>query len=70
MATTYNTVSGDMWDLISYKMYRDEAHIDTLINANPQYRKTAVFKADIKLIIPDRPPPSPVTYLPPWKQRE
>lgn len=69
MAATYSTISGDCWDLISFKNYGDEQYITQLIDANPRHRHTVIFKADIILIIPDRPAPSPAQYLPPWKRK-
>lgn len=68
MPTTYITTQGDVWDLISYKVYGDEGFINTLIAANPAYRGLVVMPAGINLIIPDLPEPSPVTSLPPWKR--
>jgi phage tail protein X len=67
--TTYNTVEGDVWDLISFKQYGDEAFINILINANPHLRHIEVFDGDIQITIPDKPeiPYDSPQKLPPWK---
>jgi len=63
----YTTIQGDMWDMISYKVYGTEIYADKLIEANPEHLKTVIFDAGIKLRIPDIEIPSPET-LPPWKR--
>lgn len=63
----YTTTQGDTWDLISFKMYDDEHYIDRLIKANPQYRNTTIFSANVELIIPELEIES-MSNLPPWKR--
>ncbi|MCL2593848.1 MAG: tail protein X [Defluviitaleaceae bacterium] len=65
----YTTTQGDVWDLISYKVYNDEGFTEHLINANPAHRHTVIFSADVVLNVPDKPTKSSIISLPPWKQR-
>lgn len=67
MSNTYTTVSGDMWDSIAFKVWKDESHTDKLIKANLQYRDTYIFPAGIVLKLPTIPPEASAT-LPPWKR--
>ena len=70
MQRKYTTRSGDMWDAIAYKVYasrrRREFLMHLLLEANPEYRKTAIFPSGVVLTIPDEPEDVPDT-LPPWK---
>ena len=63
---TYITTQGDTWDFISFKAYGDEHHIDKLIKANPKYRNTTIFLANVELIIPEL-ELERIDTLPPWK---
>lgn len=67
MSNTYTTVSGDMWDSIAFKVWKDESHTDKLIKANLQYRDTYIFPAGIVLKLPTIAPEASAT-LPPWKK--
>ncbi len=67
---TYTTVSGDMWDLISKKVYGDEKFTDVLINANPEYRMLYTFPAGITLDIPEIEERISADDLPPWKRAD
>lgn len=68
----YRTVSGDTWDLISYKVYGSEGYFHDLIRSNLRLIDIAVFDANIPVIIPE------ITdeendndeRLPPWKRGE
>lgn len=62
----YVTVQGDMWDLISYKMYKNEHYVAELISANTQYRDVVIFPANCVLDVPDIDIKSP-SGLPPWR---
>jgi phage tail protein X len=63
----YTTVTGDMWDLISFKVYGSEKYTPDLLRANPELRDIAVFAGGVEIMCPDidveRADP-----LPPWKQ--
>lgn len=67
---TYTTVQGDMWDLISHKVYGDERFTDVLLAANPRYNKILVFSAGIVLDVPEVDKRVTADSLPPWKQVE
>ena len=68
----YRTVSGDTWDLISYKIYGREGYFHDLIRNNLRLIDIAIFDANIPIIIPE------ITdeendndeRLPPWKRGE
>jgi phage tail protein X len=62
---TYITVQGDTWDMIAYKMYRDEYQIDKLIEANTKHISTVIFSAGTVLNVPDI-EPSSTAEKPPW----
>lgn len=67
MSSTYSTMQGDMWDLISYRVYGSEKYVKNLLEANPNYREIAVFPAGITLSCPDI-SSSTSSILPPWKR--
>lgn len=65
----YKTVSGDTWDLIAFRVYRNlgaEKLMDALIEANEKYINTVIFSAGINLKIPEVNSPV-ILNLPPWK---
>ena len=61
----YITTQGDMWDSISLRLYGDEQLMHLLIDANLQYRKTAVFPANCVLCVPEV-SLEEKTDFPPW----
>ena len=63
----YITISGDTWDIISYRMYGTERYIQALINANPTHRYTLRFSGGLTLAIPEI-APDPASNLPPWRR--
>ena len=50
---TYTTISGDTWDMIAYRVYRNELWADKLMQANAEYLEYMVFPAGIVLNIPE-----------------
>lgn len=64
---TYETVSGDTWDLIAYKIFNNENKLVDLMKANPDYISTVIFSANVTLIIPELTETSRLN-LPPWKR--
>jgi len=67
MANTYTTIQGDTWDYIAYKALGNERYMNELIDANPGYRKTAIFDEGITLSLPTI--TTPISdKLPPWKR--
>ena len=63
----YRTVSGDLWDLISYQQMGDCRHVEKLINANRDKVSTFIFKAGVELNIPEV-VTTKVASLPPWRR--
>lgn len=61
----YITVSGDLWDMISYNVYGTEEYMGLLMQANPKYIDTVVFEAGIEINVPDLDESS--TDLPTWR---
>lgn len=64
---TYETIQGDTWDMIAYKVYTNESLMSSLIHANAQHASTVVFSAGIVLSIPPA-PADLLAELPPWKR--
>lgn len=69
MASIYQTVQGDTWDAISYKVYESELLFHLLLQANPEHVNTVIFGGGITLTIPEQ-PPEVFDGLPPWKSGE
>ena len=51
---TYTTISGDTWDMIAYRVYRNELWADRLMEANYPYIDYMVFPAGIVLNVPEK----------------
>lgn len=62
----YTTTQGDMWDIISLKVYGTEHNMHLLIEANPTHRNTSVFSANQELIVPEAPVRLSGDF-PPWR---
>ncbi len=66
---TYQTIQGDMWDGIAYKVLGSTAHTGRLMALNRAYLDFYTFPAGIVLTLPD--PQAEVSgTLPPWKRRQ
>lgn len=65
--TTYSTIQGDTWDMISFRVYGDEGYIGVLIEANPQHAETTIFSSSIILTVPALPVRAAASTLPPWR---
>ena len=63
----YQTVAGDVWDLICYKQLGSTRWLEKLINVNRDKAATFVFKAGVELNLPDVSSPK-VAALPPWRR--
>lgn len=63
----YITSLGDTWDMIAYKMYGNERQMSVLLEANPTYRETVIFPADVVIKVPEVAASSSMV-LPPWKR--
>ena len=67
----YKTVSGDTWDLISYKLYGSEQYFHQLMRANLNLLSIAVFDSNIPVIVPEISliaSAVETSKLPPWKR--
>ena len=67
----YKTVSGDTWDLISYKLYGSEQYFHQLMRANLNLLSIAVFDSNIPVIVPELDTNTnavDISKLPPWKR--
>lgn len=63
--TTYKTISGQTWDMISKEVYGTELNVGALMEANPKLLDIFIFPADIELTIPEVDEEN--TDLPPWR---
>lgn len=67
----YKTVSGDTWDLISYKLYGSEQYFHQLMRANLNLLSIAVFDSNVPIIVPEIDVSNnnvDKSKLPPWKR--
>ena len=67
----YKTVSGDTWDLISYKLYGSEQYFHQLMRVNLNLLSIAVFDSNIPIIVPELDTSInavDTSKLPPWKR--
>jgi phage tail protein X len=67
----YKTVSGDTWDLISYKIYGSEQYFHQLMRTNLNLLSIAVFDSNIPIIVPELDTSinaDNISKLPPWKR--
>lgn len=63
----YTTTSGDMFDLIAFKILGDCKYTEKLINANRDKIENFIFSAGENLKIPDI-SKEKINILPPWKR--
>ena len=69
--SAYTTISGDMWDLISYRLTGSHEMAVPIMQANPQYTDTFIFPSGVVLTIPDLEEiMDTTTVVPPWQQEE
>jgi phage tail protein X len=65
----YLVSQGDVWDLISFKIYGDESFMDVLLDANPDLRHIVIFTEPAYINVPERPVVArSLADMPPWKQ--
>ena len=67
----YKTVSGDTWDLISYKLYGSEKYFHQLMRVNLNLLSIAVFDSNVPIIVPEIDVSNnnvDKSKLPPWKR--
>lgn len=63
----YTTIAGDTFDGIALEFYGEENYSVFIMQLNPDYIKTLIFEAGVKLIIPKINIEEKST-LPPWKR--
>jgi len=66
----YRAAQGDVWDLLSYRLYGDEGFTHVLLAANPELQHIVQFEEATMINVPDRPETraQSSSNLPPWKQ--
>ena len=64
---TYTTIQGDMWDLIAYKVYKNEAYISKLLEANEDKKEIVVFPSGVEIVCPEADAETS-SILPPWRR--
>lgn len=52
LMSNYITSSGDMWDLIAYKILGSEYLLPLLLEMNQKYRDVYVFEGGIEIVVP------------------
>ena len=67
MGTTYTTIQGDTWDLISFKLFGSEKYMKNIIEANWPLLETLVFSSGTVITVPDLPEESDED-APFWRQ--
>lgn len=63
----YIAQSGDTWDIISNKFYKDEFKVELLINANKDLMQIFVFGGGERVKIPPLPEEAE-EFLPDWRK--
>lgn len=67
----YRTISGDTWDLISYKLFGSEQYFHQLMRTNLNLLSIAVFDSNVPIIVPEIDVSNnnvDKSKLPPWKR--
>ncbi len=62
----YKSVQGDTWDLIAYKIWKNEFYSSELIKANPKHKETVFFSSGITLTVPEI-IKTETSVKPPWR---
>ena len=53
--STYTTIQGDTWDLISFKIFGEEKYMRYLIEANWDLADVLSFSSGVEISIPELP---------------
>lgn len=64
----YTTQEGDTFDLLALQLYSEETAAGYIMDANPDYAGTLVFKAGVKLRLPVVETVDVPETLPPWER--
>ena len=67
MSTTYTTIQGDTWDLISFRLFGSEKYMKNLIEANWPLLETLVYSSGTVITVPELPEESDED-APFWRQ--
>ena len=67
-AATYETIQGDMWDTVSYKMFGNCAFSDRIMFLNTPYIDYYIFPGGLKLRLPEIQQGEGVYNPPPWQE--
>lgn len=67
--STYETIQGDTWDSIAYKLFGDEKYMENLIVANWPLLDILVFSSGTIINVPDLPDEID-SDLPFWRQED
>jgi len=68
LPSKYTTRSGDTWDAIAYRALGSDMFLDLMLDANPGFNYVTRFDAGVVLVVPDLPPLTRPTALPPWRR--
>ncbi len=52
-SSVYITKAGDIWDIISFKVYGNEKFVLDLIKENPEFSAMAIFPANVYIKCPE-----------------
>lgn len=63
---TYITKSGELWDEIAFKIWKDCKYVEDLMNENPDKLNYSIFPAGVKLKVPEI-NKNTETNLPAWR---
>ncbi len=64
----YETIQGDTFDGIAFKVYGEEKYMKEIIQANPDYADVLVFSPNVKLTLPAVEEGMDVEDLPFWRE--
>lgn len=66
----YITISGDTWDTIAYKLFKDSKLYGNLLELNQEYSDVVMFEAGIKIKYQDDVIMNNISNdkIPPWRR--
>lgn len=67
---TYNTLQGDTWDLIAWRIWGSSRYTYLLLAANLSHVETYVFSAGVTLEVPEvSAEEAAASNVPPWRRK-
>jgi len=64
----YQTVAGDTFDLIAYKLFGDRRYTRHMYEENPDHTDVMIFEGNVALNVPEvEEPKTTATDMPPWR---